>query len=174
MAEGLDDEDDEPFDDDGDGDADADGDEDDDELAAHDHAHHDHGYDDDELAYDAARAPDVLRWNLAEELEQLAAVEEFHRLLDVHPPVPSGHLHALQHAVVETHAVESGPNPTRATLERLMRAGLSRHEAVHAVAAVMADGFWARLRLRRLFATDALHAALATLGPGPHAGTAPK
>jgi hypothetical protein len=48
-------------------------------------------------------------------------------------------LHLAIHAVVETQAMEGTPIETASTLERLVREGLDRHEAVHAVGAVASE-----------------------------------
>jgi hypothetical protein len=50
--------------------------------------------------------------------------------------MPSAKAHAMAH-VVETQIAEGDALPVRRTLERLMREGLDRHDAVHAIGMVL-------------------------------------
>lgn len=58
-----------------------------------------------------------------------------------HPGLVGPHLrlHLAIHAVVETQALEGTPTEIASTLDRLVREGLDRHEAVHAVGAVASE-----------------------------------
>ena len=47
-------------------------------------------------------------------------------------------MHAIVHSGIETQLAEGNPS-TRAALERMLEAGLDRHEAVHAVGGVLAS-----------------------------------
>lgn len=47
-------------------------------------------------------------------------------------------LHAIIHATIETQLAE-GHTGARAALERLLKQGLDRHEAIHAIGSVMAE-----------------------------------
>jgi hypothetical protein len=92
------------------------------------------------LDYDADRAPDPSAWTAAPEDERLAAVEVHHRALSsAHPPTPKPRLHAAIHLVVENQLAAGAPPEARRALDRLVRGGLARHEAVHAIASVVAD-----------------------------------
>lgn len=46
-------------------------------------------------------------------------------------------IHAAVHAVVETQIAQGTPAETTLTLKRLMDQGISRHDAVHAIGAVV-------------------------------------
>ncbi len=62
-------------------------------------------------------------------------------LKDPHPGM-EGHrlrVHAATHAVVETQIARDEPPETAFTLQRLMEEGLSRHDAVHAIGAVVSE-----------------------------------
>lgn len=47
-------------------------------------------------------------------------------------------VHAVMHAAVENQIAEGDRYPVRRTLLRLMAEGLDRHEAIHAIASVLA------------------------------------
>lgn len=58
-----------------------------------------------------------------------------------HPGIEGARLrlHLAIHAVVETQVLEGNPAGTASTLDRLVREGLDRHEAIHAVGAVASE-----------------------------------
>lgn len=126
------------------------------------------------VEYDASQAPDGEAWELADESERTAAVQRFHQGLEVHPPTPNPRLHAIIHVIVENQLGEPAPNATRAAMARLRKAGLSRHEALHAVGMVVTGGVWGALGDRKAFSTKGFERALAAVGPGEHAGSAPR
>ncbi len=88
-------------------------------------------------AYDPLDAPDPDEWLSLDEAERLMLVIEHHRQAGIELPTEEGH--AAIHVVVENQAALGDEVPTQATLERLMREGLDRHDAVHAVGSVLAD-----------------------------------
>src|SRR5512138_3269939 len=91
------------------------------------------------LDYDADRAPDPAAWTAASDAERLAAVEAHHRALAApHPPVRQPRVHAAIHLVVESQLATGAPPEARRAMDRLVRGGLSRHDAVHAIASVAA------------------------------------
>jgi hypothetical protein len=93
-------------------------------------------------AYDADFAPDPAYWLDMDESLKTRAVEEHHRGLADHPDTPNKRLHALVHVIVENQLASGDPTEVRATLERLVGAGLSRHEAIHAIGSVMAEAIF--------------------------------
>jgi hypothetical protein len=86
------------------------------------------------LVYDPAAAPDPADWLALDEDERLAAVLVQHRLTGV--PLPNEDVHAALHVVIETQIAEGEPRVCRA-IERLVAAGLDRHDAIHAVGSVL-------------------------------------
>jgi ATP/maltotriose-dependent transcriptional regulator MalT len=89
--------------------------------------------------YDADRAPDPAAWARTPEPERLAAVEAHHRGLRApHPATPQPRVHAAIHVVVESQLASGAPPEARRALDRLVHGGLSRHEAIHAIADVAA------------------------------------
>jgi hypothetical protein len=88
------------------------------------------------IRYDPRVAPDPDQWNALPELERIHMVERYHRKARIR--LPKERLHAVLHVVVENQVAAGDELPVAATVQRLMRQGLDRHEAVHAVASVMA------------------------------------
>jgi hypothetical protein len=85
--------------------------------------------------YDPDRAPDPAEWLSADEDDRITLVQRWHRKSGARVPEPR--LHALLHVVVESQAAD-GASTVPETLDRLVREGLTRHEALHAIAMVLA------------------------------------
>ena len=116
------------------------------------------------MDYDAERAPLPDRWLATAEPLRVAAVEAHHRALSApHPPTARPRVHAAIHVVVENQLAEDRPPEVRRALDRLVRAGRSRHEAVHAIADVVASAAQAALAGGR-FDAAAYARALDALG----------
>lgn len=88
-------------------------------------------------AYDPLKAPDPEAWEATDEGERIILVLDYHREAGDEPP--NEQLHAAMHVTVENQVALGDEIPVRATLERLMREGLDRHDAVHAIATVFAE-----------------------------------
>ncbi len=88
--------------------------------------------------YDALTAPDPKEWLETDEYEQLDLVEDYHRRVRAPLSRSQRTLHANLHVVIENQIAAADPALAGQTVERLMKEGLDRHEAVHAVAAIMA------------------------------------
>ena len=89
------------------------------------------------LKYDAMRHPDVQQWLAHSEAERIEAVEAYHR--NHRLKVPNLHLHATLQVVVENQIALGDDTPVQQTLLRLIREGLDRHDAVHAIGSVLAS-----------------------------------
>lgn len=98
-------------------------------------------YGDDDLgdrgssAYDPSEAPAPAEWLALDEDERLSAVLDHHHQAGI--SLPNDTVHATFHVVVENQIAE-GELPVRQAVERLMAEGLDRHDALHAVASVLA------------------------------------
>lgn len=102
---------------------------------------------DEPLTYDADVGPDPEGWLSSDEDERIEAVAEYHRSLrEPHPATPSPQLHAGIHATVEYQIALGDETPVKATLERLLREGLERHDAIHAIGSVLAEHMWTLMR----------------------------
>ena len=95
-------------------------------------------------SYDPNRAPEPEEWLELDEQERIALVERFHR--KVHEPAQSLKAHAIVHATVETQLALNDPPSAREALTRLMGEGLDRHEAIHAIAWILAEYLFEALR----------------------------
>jgi hypothetical protein len=88
-------------------------------------------------AYDPLNAPDPDEWQSMDEDERITLVMKHHRKVGV--KLPNERMHAAIHAVVENQIALGDEIPAQATLERLMREGLDRHDAIHAVGSVLVN-----------------------------------
>ncbi len=87
-------------------------------------------------SYDPLHAPDVAEWLAMDEGQRISLVEQYHRRAKIR--LPNQTVHAAIHAVVETQIAEGCVVSARETLQRLMKEGLDRHEALHAMGSVLA------------------------------------
>lgn len=86
--------------------------------------------------YDAEIQPDPAEWLALDELSRIELAESYHRAARV--KLPNVEAHAAFHAFVETQIAE-GLEPVVRAMMRLVRQGLTRHEALHAVGSVLAE-----------------------------------
>ena len=86
--------------------------------------------------YDASTAPDPEIWLELDEQERIDAVIDYHKRAK-EPVGQDKTMHALAHVIVENQIAMGDATAVPATLERLMREGLDRHDAVHANGSVL-------------------------------------
>ncbi len=86
-------------------------------------------------SYDPDKPVDPAEWKSLDEQERIYLVQEYHRKRRIKLPNPQ--LHATFHAIVENQIATGSEISTREVLLRLMEEGLSRHDAVHAIATVV-------------------------------------
>jgi hypothetical protein len=96
------------------------------------------------MRYDAMRQPDPRTWLAHGEAERIDAVAAYHRKHRLH--VPNLRLHATIHVVVENQVALGEELPVQQTLIRLMKEGLDRHDAVHAIGSVVASHIYNLLK----------------------------
>ena len=84
--------------------------------------------------YDPLNAPDPDEWQSMDEDERITLVMEHHREAGVE--LPNEQSHAVFHVVVEIKIALGDEVPTQATMDRLIREGLDRHDATYAVGSV--------------------------------------
>src|SRR5664279_4436557 len=87
--------------------------------------------------YDPLKVPTRDEWLDIDEAERLSLVEGYHRRARVQ--LPNAVVHATLHVIVENQAALGDEIPVQRTLDRLMNKGIDRHEAIHAVASVLAE-----------------------------------
>jgi hypothetical protein len=85
--------------------------------------------------YNPDRAIDPEEWTALDEGERLYIVERYHRKKRI--KMPNLPAHAVIHVVVENQVALGEEIPVQKTLARLIREGLSRHDAVHAIGSVL-------------------------------------
>ena len=85
-------------------------------------------------AYDPEIQPNAEDWLALDEQERIALTETYHRHARI--ALPSVKAHAAFHAIVENQIALGLGSVVRA-VPRLMKQGLSRHDAIHAVASVL-------------------------------------
>jgi len=86
--------------------------------------------------YDPNQAPPPQEWLVLNEQLRIQCAEDYHRAAGVE--VPNLKAHAVFHAIVENQIAEGVAAVGRA-MDRLIGEGLSRHEAIHAIASVLAE-----------------------------------
>ena len=86
--------------------------------------------------YNPDVAPDARDWLALPELERIRIAQSYHVAMRV--KVPNMKAHAALHAAVENQ-IASGYGPSKRAIDRLQVEGLSRHEAIHAIASVVTD-----------------------------------
>jgi len=88
--------------------------------------------------YDPDVDPDADDWLAVDGLEKIQLVEEYHRDEVIGIPEEAQRMHACLHVAVENQLASQDRAVVRA-LARLMEEGLSRHDAVHAIACVVCE-----------------------------------
>ena len=86
--------------------------------------------------YDPDHAPNPEQWLALDEQVRIHLAEEHHRVTRI--KLPNLKAHAVFHAIVENQIAENLESVVRA-MARLTAGGLSRHEAIHAIASVLAE-----------------------------------
>ncbi|MDD5699108.1 MAG: hypothetical protein PHH77_10875 [Victivallaceae bacterium] len=77
-------------------------------------------------------------WLALDEEERIRLVRAFHENLDDGLPEDALPLHSSIHAIVENQ-LAMGVELVPETIEKLIRQGLNRHEAIHAIGAIVAE-----------------------------------
>lgn len=87
--------------------------------------------------YNPDVAPDPEEWNALDEIERMLLINDYHSHAQELADGPQGH--AAIHSIVESQVAKGDTMPVAAELDRLVREGLSRHDAVHAIGAVLVE-----------------------------------
>jgi hypothetical protein len=85
--------------------------------------------------YDPDRAPDPERWRAQDEMQLIDIVQRYHRREQI--PLVNERVHAALHVMVENQVALGDQTPVREAVDRLMGEGMSRHDAIHAIGAVL-------------------------------------
>jgi hypothetical protein len=114
------------------------------------------------MRYDAGKALDPEEWLELDEQERIDAVMEYHRRNRLQVG-QSAKAHAATHVVVENQAAMGDSTAVPATLARLMREGLERHDAIHAIGSVLMGIIFDMSTKHRNFNAEEYSRALAAL-----------
>lgn len=87
--------------------------------------------------YDPTRELDPKQWDLLDEEERVSLVMMYHQEVGIE--LPDEYTHALLHVVVENQIAQGEETPVEAVLHRLIDENLDRHDAVHAIANILAN-----------------------------------
>jgi Domain of unknown function (DUF1841) len=87
--------------------------------------------------YDPLVAPAAEEWLELDESERIWLVQDYHRRMRIE--LPDAQVHAMIHAVVENQIAAGDALPVQRTMQRLLSEGLDRHDALHAIGAVLAE-----------------------------------
>ena len=129
------------------------------DVDLHDHDHFDH------LDPDVG-PPSPEAWLALDEDERFQLLSEAHSPLPQgHPPLPNSNVHISFHVIVENQLAMNEPPQVRAALTRLMNDGLERHDAVHAIACLVADALADAVHEGSPFSTESYATALAEITP---------
>jgi hypothetical protein len=85
--------------------------------------------------YDPEHAPDPARWRAQNEMELVDIVMRYHKRERI--PLGDPRAHAALHVMVENQVALGEATPVGDAVRRLMGEGMSRHDAIHAVGAVL-------------------------------------
>lgn len=88
-------------------------------------------------SYDPMLELDPKRWGLLDEDERVDLVVMYHQEAGIE--LPDQYTHALLHVVVENQIAQGDETPVEAVLRRLTDENLDRHDAVHAIASILAN-----------------------------------
>ena len=89
-------------------------------------------------SYNPENAPVGSEWLELDEDERLLLVEQYHRDARIRLPKRARRLHASIHTVVENQ-LALNDEPVVKALDRLMREGLTRHDALHAIGCLVSE-----------------------------------
>lgn len=90
------------------------------------------------LTYDPFKTPDKDQWLEFDELERLDAIAEYHEAIEHELEEDALYLHNTIHLIVENQLVE-GVELLPETTAKLIRQGLDRHDAIHAIGAILVE-----------------------------------
>lgn len=92
------------------------------------------------MSYDPSKRLDPAWWSSLASDERVSLAEAAHVAPGAwHFPIRDSRAHAIMHVVVENLVAQGEETPIYATLQKLARQGLERHDAIHALSTVFAE-----------------------------------
>jgi hypothetical protein len=89
------------------------------------------------LQYDPHAHINSDAWLALDESERMQLVRLYHRQQQIR--LPNETIHAAVHVIVENQVALGDAFPAKAALLRLMKEGLDRHEAIHAIGSLLSE-----------------------------------
>ena len=105
--------------------------------------------------YDPEIQPNAEAWLALDEQKRISLAERYHRHAKVQ--LPSVKAHAALHAFIENQIAMELEAVVRA-VPRLVKQGLSRHDAIHAIASVLADHLYEQASAKSEDSADVVQA----------------
>ena len=87
--------------------------------------------------YDPNEAPEPGEWRSLDEAARIELIEAWH--IQARIELPNVRVHALLHTIVENQIALGDKLPVLRKVRSLMASGLNRHDAIHAIAWVLAN-----------------------------------
>ncbi len=87
-------------------------------------------------SYNPETTPDPSHWLTLDEQERILLIETYHKKAKIR--LPNVNMHSVIHAIVENQIAENLPYVISA-MARLSKQGLSRHDSIHAIGAVLTE-----------------------------------
>ena len=91
--------------------------------------------------YNPNKAIDPQQWLALDEYWRINMIKEYHQQCDDDLEEDARNAHSAMHCVVENQIAEKVAHVPE-TLAKLTRQGLDRHEAIHAIAAIIAEDIY--------------------------------
>lgn len=110
-------------------------------------------------SYNPEIQPDAQSWLELDEQERITLADKFHRRAKL--DLPNVQVHAIFHAIVENQIALGLEEVVRA-VPRLVQQGLSRHDAIHAIASVLAEHLHEQANTEENDTTEAMEARYAS------------
>jgi hypothetical protein len=88
--------------------------------------------------YNPNKSVDAENWLALDEAIRIELVHDFHSELDLEMPADALSVHSSIHVIVENQ-LAMGVDLISETIAKLTRQGLNRHEAIHAIGAIISE-----------------------------------
>ena len=106
------------------------------------------------MRYDPEKTPNPTQWLGLDEHERMRLVSNAHISVQFNPGAET--LHSTLHVIIENQLALGAPAVVAHALERLTKAGLTRHDALHAIASVLAEHVYAAVQPEAADSADSL------------------
>lgn len=110
------------------------------------------------IYYDPHVCPVAEEWLLLDEQDRMSQAEKYHKKRGIR--LPNAKVHATFHVIVENQIAE-GLAPVVRAMDRLVRQGLDRHDAVHAIGWVLTQHLYEQMNAEKPDDKDVVNARYA-------------